>query len=126
MAYMDQERKAKLAANLKQVMPKGWKYSLGVRNHMVIVLNIWSAPIDLLGAFTSKTVTHIDVNPYHPGINDAHIAKQFENIFRALNDGNHDNSDVMSDYFDVGWYVDVNVGRWDRPFVCTAAKEIAL
>lgn len=30
MAYMDQEKKAKIAAALKKVMPKDWKYSLSV------------------------------------------------------------------------------------------------
>jgi hypothetical protein len=30
--------------------------------------------------------------------------------------GNHDRSDIQSDYFDVGWYVDVNIGSWNRPY----------
>jgi hypothetical protein len=33
-----------------------------------------------------------------------------------MNGGNHDNSDVQTDYFDVGWYVDVNIGSWDKPY----------
>jgi hypothetical protein len=28
MAYVDQDKKAKIAAALKPVMPKGWKYTL--------------------------------------------------------------------------------------------------
>ena len=31
-----------------------------------------------------------------------------------MNVGNHDNSDPMTDYFDVGWYISVNLGRWDK------------
>jgi hypothetical protein len=30
--------------------------------------------------------------------------------------GNHDRSDIQSDYFDVGWYVDINIGRWNKPY----------
>ena len=30
--------------------------------------------------------------------------------------GNHDNSDIMTDYFDVGWYIDINIGRWNKPY----------
>jgi hypothetical protein len=30
MAWMNQERKAALAARLKRVLPEGWKYSLAV------------------------------------------------------------------------------------------------
>ena len=48
MAYMNQEKKAKIAAALKTVVPKGWKYSLAVRNHSSIVMNIKSAPVDLV------------------------------------------------------------------------------
>ena len=35
----------------------------------------------------------------------------------ALNLGNYTNIVIQTDYFDVGWYVDVNIGRWDKPFV---------
>jgi hypothetical protein len=33
-----------------------------------------------------------------------------------MNAGNWDKSDIQTDYFDVGWYIDVNVGRWDKPY----------
>jgi hypothetical protein len=36
-----------------------------------------------------------------------------------MNVGNHDRSDIQSDYFDVGWYVDVNVGAWNQPYELT-------
>jgi hypothetical protein len=39
----------------------------------------------------------------------------------AMNDGNHDRSDIQTDYFDVGWYVDVNIGRWNKPYILEAA-----
>jgi hypothetical protein len=29
---------------------------------------------------------------------------------------NHDNSDIMTDYFDVGWYLNINVGGWNKPY----------
>jgi hypothetical protein len=37
-----------------------------------------------------------------------------------MNDGNYDNSDIQSDYFSVGWYIDVNVGKWDKPYTVEA------
>lgn len=139
MAYMNQERKAKLAANVKAVMPKGWKYTVAVRNHSTIVLTIQSAPVDLIGemirvgnagraanGFAEWTARpHADVNVYHlDGQFDESLAT-FEQIKAALNDGNHNRSDLQSDYHDVGWYVDINVGRWDKPFVNTAAEAVA-
>ena len=49
MAYMNQEKKARIAAALKTVIPPTWKWSLGVRNHSTITLTIASAPVDLCG-----------------------------------------------------------------------------
>ncbi len=124
MAYVNQDKKAKIAAALKPVIPAGWKYSLAVRHHSTIVLTIAAAPFDLIGSFKAsdyfdpKTATHIDVNPYHytRHIDDECVAEVFEQIFDALNIDNHDNSDLQTDYFDVGHYVDVKIGRWDKPF----------
>lgn len=133
MAYMSQEHKAKIAAQLKAVMPAGWKYSLGVHHHSTIVLTIQSAPVDLLHAFPKTdyfdpdTATYADVNPYHfrSHFSDEKVANIFERIFRALNLDNYDRSDIQTDYFDVGHYVSVHIGRWDKPFVYTGAQKVA-
>ena len=127
MAYMDQERKAILAAAVKAAAPAGWKYSLRVRDHSTIVMTITEAPVNILAAHLFRggngPETHGRVNPYYVSeqfaegpVRDALVA-----IMAALNAGNHDRSDAMTDYADVGWYVDLNIGRWDRPFVVTEA-----
>lgn len=125
MAYMSQEQKAKIAAALKKVVPAGWKYSLGVRHHSTIVMTIASAPVDLLRAFkptpayNPEEATHLDVNVYHfrDAIADAGILATFEKIIDALNLDNFDKSDLQTDYFHVGHYVDLDIGRWNKPFV---------
>ena len=48
MAYMSQEHKKEIAQILKTVMPKNWKYSLRVVNHMKLCLTIKSADVDLI------------------------------------------------------------------------------
>lgn len=128
MAYVDQAKKQKIAAALKRVVPAGWKYSLAVDHHSTIVMTISSAPFDLIGAYTGneyfdpKKTTHIQVNTCHPrsGLADECVADVFEKIVDALNTDNHDNSDSITDYFDVGHYVSLNLGRWNKPFMCTA------
>ena len=133
MAYVDQAKKQKIAATLKLVVPAGWKYSLAVNNHSTIVMTIASAPFDLIGAFAPSeyfdptTATHTDVNPYHvrAHVADECVADVFEKILEALNTGNHDNSDLMTDYFDVGHYVTLQLGRWNKPFIVTAAAAVA-
>lgn len=123
MAYMNQEKKAKIAAALKPVVPAGWKYTLAVRNHSTIVMTISEAPFDLIAAFGSRRegATHISVNKYHfrSHLDDQCVADVFEKIFAALDTDNHDNSDIQVDYFDVGHYVDLEIGRWSKPFKVT-------
>jgi hypothetical protein len=31
----------------------------------------------------------------------------------------YDRSDAMTDYFDTAYYMDINIGRWDKPYVVT-------
>jgi hypothetical protein len=28
----------------------------------------------------------------------------------------YDNSDIMTDYFDVAYYNNINIGKWDKPY----------
>ena len=137
MAYMNQEKKAKIAANLKPILKKyGVKGTLSVRNHSTLVLNIKSGPIDFVENFintgsdksyvnnmTQDQIDYlrkhqsIDVNPYWYKEHFSGRAKQFlMEVIPAMNDGNHDNSDIQTDYFDVGWYIDVNIGKWNKPY----------
>lgn len=128
MAFMNQDRKAVIAAELKRVIPQGWKWTLGVRHHSTIVLNIWAAPADLLGMIRPNVAHPVDrrFGLYMPRRQDAlkgapqEVINQFDRIADALYRGNHDRSDPTSDYFDVGWYVEVNIGSYQRPFVNTA------
>ena len=127
MAYVSKELKAKIAAELKTAIPKGWKYSLAVRNYSTIVLTISSSPVDLIRAhaaspyFDPETATYVEVNPYHwkSHLSDPEVADVFGKVFAALNTDNYDNSDVQTDYFDVGHYVALHIGRWDKPFTVT-------
>jgi hypothetical protein len=49
MAYMNQERKQKIATNLKPILAKfGVKGPLSVRNHSSIVLTLKSGSIDFI------------------------------------------------------------------------------
>lgn len=125
MAYMSQERKAAIAPVVKAICKKyGIKASMAVRHHSTLVLNIKSGSIDFIGNYNERTTnpnghakTYIDVNPYWYNDHFTGVALDFmKEVFAAMNTGNHDRSDIQSDYFDVGWYVDVNVGRWDKPY----------
>lgn len=123
MAYMDQKRKKEIAQKLKAVVPAGWKYSLRVRNHMALVMTIRSAPVDLLKDVQwderskDRSYTEFYPNGNHQRHFSEENVKTLKAIWDVLNDGNWDKSDIMTDYFNVGWYVDLNIGEWNKPFV---------
>jgi len=141
MAYMSQENKAKIAPKIKAILAKyKVKGSLSVRNHSSLVLNLKSGSIDLIENYieTDSKTFHgnkmsqdqidyirskksMDVNPYWFKEHFSGKSLDFlKEIFVAMNDGNWDKSDIQSDYFNVGWYVDVNVGKWDKPYTVEA------
>ena len=137
MAYMSTEKKAKIAPKIKAILAKyKVKGSLAVRNHMTLCLNLKSGSIDFIAnsntvcgnshyqvasGFKPSTSGYDQVNPYH--FKDHYDGKALafmQEVFHAMNDGNHDRSDIQSDYFDVGWYVDVNIGKWDKQYILEA------
>lgn len=135
MAYFSQERKAEIAPKVKSILNKyGLKGSLRVRNHMTVCLTITKGEIDFIGNhlevmgrdkedFFSWTADrgHLDVNVYHYRNHfDGAARDALAELIAALNNGNHDNSQIEYDYFDVGWYVDVHVGKWNKPYTVTA------
>lgn len=117
MAYMSQERKKELSPKIKEICKKyGIKATLSTTRHS-LVLNVKSGKIDFAADF-KHNVHHYQVNTYWVNDNYSGKSKEFLNeVIDAMNVGNHDNSDIQSDYFDVGWYIDINVGRWNKPYM---------
>ncbi len=137
MAYMSQERKAQIAPRIKTICKRyGIKSSLAVRHHSTLVLNIRQGDIDFVENYIKtdedshcgrkmsedqkayiRKNSALDVNPYHYQSHFSGRALKFlTEVIDVMNTGNHDNSDIQTDYFDVGWYIDVNIGQWNRPY----------
>ena len=138
MAYMNQERKAKIAQALKPVLAKyGVKGSLSVRNHSTICLTVKSGKIDFIENFINtdhvswtghkmdqNTINSIrknqnlDVNPYWFHEHFSGVAKDFlTEAFQALKAADwYDESDIQTDYFNTAYYVDLNIGKWNKGY----------
>lgn len=121
MAYMNQETKKAIAPVVKSIMKKyGLKGSMGVRNHSTLVLNITEGKIDFL---KDRDSTYTSVNRYWFREHFDGVAKDcLSEVIEAMNSGNWNNSRIEVDYFDVGWYVDVNIGKWNSPYKYIAVK----
>lgn len=121
MAYINQENKKKIAEELKKVIPRDIKWSLSIKDHATLHLNIksvpesfkFSDPVEMLlernGCYTAPALQH------HVSI--LQDSELFDKIATAMNIGNHDRSNAQVDHFDVGFYTRINFGRWDKPLI---------
>tara|TARA_B100001094_G_C18179412_1_gene799939 strand:- start:1367 stop:1792 length:426 start_codon:yes stop_codon:yes gene_type:complete len=133
MAYMNQEDKKKLTPQIKKVLKKyGVKGTIAVKHHSTLVVNIKSSNLDFIGNINANRPEHkkelygeiedyVQVNTYHIENNYTGECKKFLTELSLAMNGceeiqNHDNSDMMTDYFDIGWYTDINIGKWDKPY----------
>ena len=118
MAYISQEEKKSLTPAIKAVLAKyGMKGTIGIHNHSTLVVNVASGPIEF-------DRDHIQVNTHWiDGYSDEANAFLTELVTAMKGDGWEDNSDSMTDYFDISYYVDINIGRWHKPYICTKKAE---
>lgn len=138
MAYVSQEMKAKLAPAIKAVMKKyGVTGSLSVRNHSTLVLTLKGGKLDFIGNYNARakaedpcgtrglrqiTDSYMDVNVYWTDTSYTGKVKEFfAEVIQAMKGPDFfDDSDIQSDYFHCSHYIDINVGRWDKPYVLVA------
>lgn len=137
MAWMSQENKAGKLAKIKPLLAEyGMKGTLSVHHGSTLYLTLQSGPLDpwedkFVDPYAAPGATpldyqgsggHMEVSRYY--LDRKFVGRSlefFEKAFKILDEGNHDRSDSMSDYFDVGWYTYIRVGRWEKPYKLTAA-----
>lgn len=131
MAFFSQEQKTKIQPAIKALLKEyGLTGSLSVRHHSTVILTISKGLIDFIGKYEKKDYwgreSQEEKKPDYLGfhkhsdfkeIKDDKAVEFLKKALDILMSGNHDNSDIMSDYHDVGWYVDINIGKWDKPYV---------
>ena len=121
MAYMNQEKKAKIAQTLKQVLA-GYdlKYTLKVLHHSKIILTIREGEIDWSKFYNGEQDDrgYWQVNHYWIDKNWNGLAKE---LLSKMNDAMRsadwfDKSDAMTDYFHTAYYYDIHIGEWCKPY----------
>ena len=102
MVFISKEDKNAKAVLLRALGKKyGVSLTVARHNHSTIVLNISKGKIDFFSDY-----------------NFCGISQQFLNdAFKILNNGNYNNSDSMIDYFDIGFYIDINIGKFRKPYL---------
>lgn len=139
MAHMNQAMKAQLAPGIKAVLKRyGIKGSISVDNYSSLVVTLKEGALDLIGEANRfnreyaerrgerfyEVKGYYQANAYRPNdYADNTVGRFFKELTKAMRgDLWYDNSDAMTDYFDTAYYLHINVGRWDRPYVCTGPR----
>ena len=143
MAYVSQEHKAKIAPVIKALLKEyGLKGSLSVKHHSTIVLTITAGPIDFIGVgnriakataerrgqdYYGSDRDYSQVNVYWIADHYDGVAREFlAKAYAALKGPDFfDHSDIQTDYFHRSHYQDINIGRWNKPYVLTQAQPKA-
>jgi hypothetical protein len=119
MAYFSQEQKKAMMPQMKALLKQyGLKGSVSVRNRSSVVLTLRSGDIDF-------GVDHCDVNVYWIDQHWSGVAQEFLKKAAAILRGPDyfDHSDSQTDYFHTSHYYDIQVGKWDKPYVFTGVKQ---
>ena len=130
MAYMDQELKKSISNDVVKVLKKyNVKGTLSIQHNTSIVLKIIKGEIDFISNYIDNVGMehesvdyvyrnrYLQLHPYQYYRMFSGKAKEFlDEVYSALNKGNHDRSDSSEDYSDVGWFVFVQIGKFDKPY----------
>lgn len=124
MAHIRKEQVNEKREKLKQMFPtsQGWKFSIRTKHFSTIVVTILKAPINLL---EGQDVKYKNIHNQHRIESEfkEEIKEVLTEMFKIINNGNYNNSDTYTDYFDVGFYVDFSIGAWDKDFVFEPNKK---
>jgi len=122
MAYISAAKTREIKKRLNKAFPK-FKFSVRNRNYSSVDVTIVSGPVrfDLTDEARRIATWSPEKNPSYMQLNHYHLhsythSELLEKMVAIINDGNYDRSDIMTDYFDVGWYVHLSMGSWDKPY----------
>ena len=103
----------------KQVKRVAERYNLKVTskriNHSTYALTIRSGAVDF------RNLAYKQVNPYwlendFEGL-PLKVLTEFKNVLFSKDNGYFDKSDIMTDYFHCAYYVDINIGTYEKPYI---------
>jgi len=123
MAYIRTEQVAEMRKALKLIIPKTWKFSFTKSDHSSINLKILKSDVDLLKmwnqrhpigdptrlCFCALSVTNPNYSLYFTD----EINSLFKQIAQIMSKGNFDHSDIMTDYFHIGWYAYIHIDTFN-------------
>ena len=130
MAYLNAKDVEAIRKELKEAFPE-FKFGVRKRDCMAVAVTVKSGPTDFASIFKDEYAQkrqYAQINTYHLDSFYGEHAEFFAKIVKIIKTapargegyhkgtGYYNNSDAMIDYFDTAYYIDVNVGAWDKPY----------
>ena len=139
MAYVHKATIDKVRSGLKILNKEyGMKTSVSGVNSSSLRVRISSGKIDLIGNFIDKISEdknlrnyeevaqyvkrngNIQVNHYWLETNYTGLALEYLQKVKAIMSVDHwDKSDIQSDYFHCAYYMNIDIGAWNKPYEVT-------
>ena len=123
MAYISTEEVKVIREELKKNFPSrlGWKLSIVRRDYLSLSISIIKAPFELRN---DQNNAYEQVNQYWiESRENKQSIPPLKKIFEIANKNNYNRSDVQSDYFDVGYYLNISIGHFGKPFTPNEATN---
>ncbi len=124
MAFVSKEKSKTVKQELEAAFPKkdGWKFSVTIEHYTTLRVAVMTAPINLI-----DSTDEFDLKRNHQTFNDYYLncykeSETLTKIKEIANKGNFDHSDSQSDYFHVGFYFNLEAGKWNKPFEVVQPK----
>lgn len=111
MAYITTETVKNIRQALKKEFPE-IKFSVRKSNHSSVSVSIVKSPYFEDGE--ERQINHYWIKETAGNEKQVEVATKINEIIQSVG-GYYDKSDSMTDYFNVAFYYDIMVGRWDRP-----------
>ena len=124
---------ADIRKELKMQLP-GWVFSVRCPHYGAIDISLISGPRQIFTRdYTESLLTgekypingHLDIgNHFNPNWDNSitsvltrEAANILSKVFSICDRYNWDHSDLQSDYYDVHFYLSVEIGRWNKPYI---------
>lgn len=141
MAYISKEQVQEKRKLISALCKKyGITATVSGSNSSTLTVTIRKGTIDFLGNYVDtvsndwtnyqqqkdnalfyKKRGYMTVNHYWLDRQFSGIALDFMlELLEIMKIGHYDNSDIMTDYFDTAWYIGINVGEWNKPYILVA------
>lgn len=134
MAYINKQDVAQIRKELKEAFPN-LTFSVRKDHSSSVVIAIMKGNIDFLDI---NGTGHAHINHYHTNMYTDEQAKVFEEILEIAKtaptrtpeggvnpNGWFDKSDIMTDYFHTAYYINIEVGKWDKDYVYVGSSTPA-